>query len=390
LKVAIVSFGHVDVILPLIKHLKRYSIIVDLYLCFSLNRKAESILDFSDKIISTNFTNSDKTEELLDPYIKNYLGDISNVHFFIFYNDKLRSSRNFCLTKILAKKLKLYDIVHFNGINGVLPILIYRLRKKELIFTIHDIRSHSGEKTRFNFTERLNKFIIKSKYPVIVQNISDFEKLRDKYYSIKEKFRFIPFGELELYREFEIKDQKKSCSDILFFGRISKYKGIEYLIMALEILKKRGFHYNTIIAGNGEVYFETGELHELNILLINKHVSNSELVSLIRNTKIVVCPYTDATQSGVVMTAFAFNTPVIASDVGSFPEVVKDGITGFLVKPKDTVELASKISILLNSPELLKEMSNNIDLMAVSGEYSWNQIAEKVTKLYASVCEYNK
>ena len=207
MKVAIVSFGHVDVVLPLLKHLQGSSVIVDLYLCFSLNRKSESILDFSDKTIPTGFTNDKKTEELLGPEIIKYLGDKTKVQFFIFYNQKLRSVRNIFLSKTLTDRLKLYDIVHFNGTNGILPILIYLLRKKKLIFTIHDLQSHSGESTRFNFAEKLNEFILRSKYPVIVQNVQDLEKLKNEYFEVKDKFKFIPFGETEIYREFEKEDQ---------------------------------------------------------------------------------------------------------------------------------------------------------------------------------------
>ena len=83
-KIAIISFGHVDVILPLFKNLENTFLNIDLLFCFSLNWKSESILDFTDKPITTGFTDYKKTEELLGIEIKNYLGDISKVKFFIF------------------------------------------------------------------------------------------------------------------------------------------------------------------------------------------------------------------------------------------------------------------------------------------------------------------
>jgi glycosyltransferase involved in cell wall biosynthesis len=203
-----------------------------------------------------------------------------------------------------------------------------------LVFTIHDIHSHSGEKTRYNFAERLNRFIIKSRFPLVVQNYSDYKYLIKKYSNISEKFYFIPFGILDIYNEFKSKNTDIISSDVLFFGRISPYKGIEYLIEAIKKLKTEGVTLNTIIAGPGYVYFQTEDLGKFGIKLINRYIKNEELVSLIENTKVVVCPYRDATQSGVVMTAFSFNKPVVASDVGSFSEVIKDGTTGFLVPPQ--------------------------------------------------------
>ncbi len=382
MKVALVSFGHADVSLSLFKKLKKLPIGIDLFFCFSLNRKSESILNFSDKPITTGFTDDIKTEELLGYEIKKYLEDISGVRFFIFYNLKLRSLKNFFLSIKFAKGLKNYDIIHFNGTNGVLPILIFLLRKKKLIFTIHDIHSHSGEKTRRNFVERLNYYIARSRYPLIVQNMSDFTYLVEKFSENSKKFWFIPFGVLDIYRAFENSEVKASESDLLLFGRISKYKGIEFLIESLKILKKKGYNYKTIIAGSGDVYFNTDDFCELNILLINRYIPNSEIVSLIKNTKIVVCPYTDATQSGVAMTAFAFNKPVIASSVGSFPEVIKDGVTGGLVKPRDPEQLSEKIQLFLSNLDLLGKMVTNISEFQDKSNYSWNNIIDKVKNLY--------
>ncbi len=385
MKIAIVSFGHVDVILPLVKHLSGSNVDVSLFLCFSLKRKFESILDFSDKEISTGFTDRLKTDELLGPEILNYLGDDIKVHFFIFKNQKLRSLMNLFLSKILTRRLKNYDIIHFNGINGVLPVLIYMLRKKRLLFTIHDIQSHSGEKTRFNFSERISRYILKSKYPVIIHNLSDFRKVQQDYFSLKDKYRYIPFGEIEVYREFKEEGIESEYSDLLFFGRFSPYKGIEYLISSLQILDEKSFSIKTIIAGNGEVYFDITNLSDLGVVLINRYIPTKELVSLIRNTKIIVCPYTDATQSGVVMTAFAFNKPIIATNVGNFPEIIKNGLTGSLISPYEPNELADKIQFFLKDTDLLNVISLNIQKEKLTGDYSWSKISQKTKDLYSSI-----
>jgi glycosyltransferase involved in cell wall biosynthesis len=54
--------------------------------------------------------------------------------------------------------------------------------------------------------------------------------------------------------------------------------------------------------------------------LIDRYLSNSDAAALFRSASVVVCPYRDATQSGVVLSAFAFGVPVIASAVGGLPE----------------------------------------------------------------------
>ena len=385
MKIALVSFGYSDSVIPLFKQLKYKGIEIDLIFCYSLNRKSDSILDFTDKKISTGFLSENKIKEILPEEIKKYLIDISTVKFFIFHNLKLRSIKNFFLSVLLAKKLKTYDIIHFNGTNGVLPLLIFFLKRKKLIFTIHDIHSHSGEKPRYNFAEKMNEYIIRSPYPLIVQNTTDFEYLIINHPDIAAKFRFIPLGILDIFREFKSKPKEIPKSDLLFFGRISPYKGIEYLLDAIRALYSRGIVLKTVIAGQGDIYFRKDDFEKLGIKLINRYIPNEELVSLIEGSKIVICPYTDATQSGVVMTAFAFNKSVIASDIESFKDVIIDGINGFLVPPRNSKELASKISISLSNPELLDDMSNNIQRLSATSNYSWNQITEKMTELYSSV-----
>lgn len=385
MKIALVSFGHVDVVLPLFKTLYKQSNNIDLIFCFALNRKSESLLDFSDKEVHTGFLTADKTAKILSTEIKNYLGDISAVKFFIYYNLKLRSFKNFFLSIKLVKKLKNYDVIHFNGTNGVLPLLIYLLRKKKLVFTLHDIIAHSGEKTRFNFAEKMNKYIIRSKYPLIVQNLTDYEYLREKHSSIADKFKFIPFGVLDIYREYKCDKKEIFFSDILFFGRVSPYKGIEYLVEAIEELHTKGLKLNTIIAGSGQIYFEIKNFNQLKITFINKYISNLELVALIEGTKMVVCPYTDATQSGVVMTAFAFQRPVIASNVGGFKDVIIDGYNGLLVPPKNSKALADAILKLIYDNDLRKNMNKNIDeFEKENSEFAWENISDKLVEVYHS------
>lgn len=71
--------------------------------------------------------------------------------------------------------------------------------------------------------------------------------------------------------------------------------------------------------------------------------------------------------------------------MGGLPEVVKDGITGYLVPPKNVNELADKMRILLNNSEIMNAMNNNINYLITSGEYSWDQISLKMQELYGSI-----
>ena len=90
----------------------------------------------------------------------------------------------------------------------------------------------------------------------------------------------------------------------------------------------------------------------------------------------MVCPYTDATQSGVIMSSFAFNKPVIATNVGGLPEMVKHEHYGIIIPEKDSNTLAENIIMLWKHPEKLKKYSDNIKQDYNTGFQSWKQIAE--------------
>ena len=72
------------------------------------------------------------------------------------------------------------------------------------------------------------------------------------------------------------------------------------------------------------------------------YVSNDQTASLFERAQVAVCPYVNATQSGVVLTAFAFGCPVVATDAGGLPEYVTDGVSGSVVPAGDDAALAAR------------------------------------------------
>lgn len=170
---------------------------------------------------------------------------------------------------------------------------------------------------------------------------------------------------------------------ILFFGRISPYKGIDYLINAV---KRMTGDVQLIIAGGGTVYFPKS-LYEgdCRITLINRYIDMSELYELITNCGIVVCPYTDATQSGVVMTAYSLYKPVIVTDVGGLPEMVDDGKTGFVIPRKSVEALYKVLEEIYSNPSILQTLSDNIKKKYLSGVGSWQAIANQYLSIYTNI-----
>ena len=204
------------------------------------------------------------------------------------------------------------------------------------------------------------------------------------------KIEIILHGDYSFFKQWEIKEIKTPKNNILFFGTIRPYKGVEYLIEAEKIIKKNISNLTVTIAGEGNIRkYEKRISRNSNFIILNKFIPDDEVAELFQKASLVVLPYTQGSQSGIVHIAYAFKKPVVATNVGSIPEVVDDGKTGFVVPPKDSVALAEAMIKILKDNELRKEMGENA-YRKMKEELSWDKIAEKTVEVYKEAIERHK
>jgi glycosyltransferase involved in cell wall biosynthesis len=79
------------------------------------------------------------------------------------------------------------------------------------------------------------------------------------------------------------------------------------------------------------------------VRIVDRYVPDEEVATYFVAADLVVLPYKSATQSGIVQTAFAFGRPVVVTAVGGLPDVVSDGVTGYVVPPEDPPALAAAV-----------------------------------------------
>ncbi len=135
---------------------------------------------------------------------------------------------------------------------------------------------------------------------------------------------------------------------VLFFGFIREYKGLRYLIESLPLVRAK-LDVHLLIAG--EVWGDAKPYHELisclgmtaSVTLVERYIPNEEVARYFAASDLVVIPYVSATQSGIVQLAYGFDKPVVVSRVGGLPEVVEEGVTGYLVPPKDSASISSAV-----------------------------------------------
>lgn len=322
---------------------------------------------------------SQKDYQYLEPYFQG----VASINFIVHSRKSLATSFS---TSVKAfqyiRKIK-PDVFHLEALQirsvGLIPSLFL---VKKLLIAVHDPVPHTGESSwKINLTRFLfYHFPVDKGYFLY----SDFARQQFEIHhkNIKSPRYVLQLNPYSYYTNY-LKTKDRQRKHILFFGRLSPYKGIDVLLKAVTHVFKKFPNELLVIAGksfNGyEPDREAAEKNKDNIKILNRYITNEELVSLISEAKFIVCPYKDATQSGVLMTANAIHTPVIATRVGAFPEHIENNVTGMLIPVNDPDKLAEKMIAALEN-DFYKIMENN--LIKNQETTSWAS-SNKTTLLHA-------
>jgi alpha-maltose-1-phosphate synthase len=276
------------------------------------------------------------------------------------------------------------DVIHVQLGGSIIDLALLPFFKIfPLVSTFHDVKLHLGEGSFFSefvrFWER------KYSDQIIVHGKILKEQMIKEYHLSENKVHSIPIGEHEVapFKKYIKSDLQEDENLVLFFGRIWKYKGLEYLIMAEPLITKEVPDAKIIIAGTGEDFqkYENMMVNRDNFIIHNYRIPYNEGAELFQRCNLVVLPYIDASQSGVIPTAYGFKKPVVVTRVGSIPEIVDDGITGIIVPPKNISALAKAIIKLLKNKKLRRQMGENA-FMKLKTDLSWDNIAEETIQVY--------
>lgn len=179
-----------------------------------------------------------------------------------------------------------------------------------------------------------------------------------------------------------------SIKKALFVGGFRPIKGIDYLIKAIPEVKKRINEFELILAGSSTEN-DKNRIRDLAVSLgINDNIKilgfipQENLKDIYRGANIFVLPSLNEAQSLVVLEAMSHALPIVASNVGGIPDVIKDGENGLLVKPGNSESIAEAIIRLLTNKDLYKRCSNGaVEYMKT---YPREQYINNLIKVYDS------
>lgn len=261
----------------------------------------------------------------------------------LVYYKKFKTTNPFDsrISELVSKITKLHPDFIWYLDSSILPLQIStKIQRIKQLLTLHDAGyfhpSHNSSlKQRLHdlYAQFLLKKSIKGVSDILVLSGESQVKYLATYQHLNGKVHLMNLGA-------HIPDIASKCPEelhsvnhsyYLFFGRIDKYKGLSIMCNAYSMFSDEN-KLPLVIAGKG--YFSLEERHlieqDQRIIVLNRYITDSEMIWLFQNARALVLPYIEATQSGIIPIAYRFGIPVITSNVPGLTQFVEDGKTGFI------------------------------------------------------------
>ena len=249
----------------------------------------------------------------------------------------------------------------FEFFDRTILMLYYKLCGKKIALTAHNV--NIGR--RDSRDSHLNRLTLKIQYRLVDHIFVHTEQMREELradFGVREQAITVliyplniavPDTQLtpdEAKAQLGIRDGERT---ILFFGAIAPYKGLDFLVTAFQRIIARDAKHRLIIAGRPkggcEKYWADVQetisrtIDRTQVIQDINYIPDQKLELYFKAADVIVLPYREIFQSGILFLAYSFGLPVVAADVGSLRETIIEGRTGFVCRPRDPVDLAKTI-----------------------------------------------
>jgi glycosyltransferase involved in cell wall biosynthesis len=287
------------------------------------------------------------------------------------------------------------EIVHFQWWTTFLSPIFFvmmvflKARGKKIIFTVHNVLGHET-----NIIDRIvTKIMFMFPDFFVLHSTKNIEKMEELFGIEKKRMARIPHGIYDFYENEKVtkkESRKKLGIDdktpvALSFGNIREYKGVDILIKAFAVVKDEIPDACLIIAGKPWIDWKPNQklIEEYNlkknVRTFLDYVSMSDVKHYFKACDLVALPYKEfEAQSGPGNIALAFHKPLIVSNTGGLPDLLKN--KEFVIEKNNARQLAEKIIKILKNKKIAEQLSK--DSKEMCREYSWKDIGKKTANLY--------
>lgn len=292
------------------------------------------------------------------------------------------------LSVLKALRIDDVDIIHAQSFSAGVPVLaLRRLTGKPAVITVHGtylgmwgslVPSWQAE-----LLEVIERLVLFRNYDRIITVDKHFRNLASKLGYPTDRITYIPNG-VELER-FSPGVNRGRSANFLFVGRLVAQKGLEYLVRASALLKKKGLDFSVDIVGDGPLNDDIRKLvHELGVedcVRFLGYVSDDALPRIYSEADIFVLPSVWEGLPLTILEAWASELPVIATNVGGIGDVSVHAENALVVPSGDVEAFAEAMEQLISDTSLRKKLGKNGRELVESG-YTWKRVAERTMEVY--------
>ncbi len=291
------------------------------------------------------------------------------------------------LEAVLVARWRNIAVMHLQTVNSVdlLMVLAARLAGLKVVTTVHNVNPLHGKMTPTH--RRLLQLMYDLSHRLIIHTASGKAEIMNLFGLPEDKIAVIPHGDYSFFvaeqaSAARVQDQRHGARDMLFFGAIRPNKGLDVLLEAMPMIRQAHADCCLYIVGEPvggfEPYRATIDRLGLGeaVVEVLHYVGNDEVAGFFKGALVAVLPYREITQSGVMQIAFACGTPVVASDLPGFREIIDPGVNGLLVRPDDPQALGAACCELLADPERARAMGA-ASRERMHRDFSWDTIARR-------------
>jgi glycosyltransferase involved in cell wall biosynthesis len=305
------------------------------------------------------------------------IGDF-NFHPYVAYKGNfffrnIQNWYNFFIKALLIYYFgKPYDVVVASNplMNGFIAMLVGKITGAKVIVEVNGnfedaFKYGHGESEKPGLTERIKERISMMIIPFIIKHVDAAKLLYDSQLNIfkinkKKKNITMSFPDIVPTKVF-IDNEKSDGKYILLLGYPWFLKGVDILIQAFNKISDDFPEYRLKIVGwcpeGKEQYYKLAQGNKK--IELCDPVPYAEVVELMSNCSLYVLASRTEAMGRVLIEAMACKKPIIASNVGGVPFIVKDGFNGLLFENENIDELAEKIRLLFSNPELGGKLAEN-------------------------------
>lgn len=354
-------------------------------------------LNINIKLVTSVHTKNDFNPDIEVNYSFGKLFRSKNNFFNLFFLAKG------CISSLLQSFNEKRNIIHLHffgfKFHFLLLFFLFYFFRRKIILTIHDVEEIT-KKNRNSLFLKLSLFIFHLSDACIVHNnftkktLNQFSKNRfnhlytvhhGNYDDYVDRMNYAYKGTSKYKNIFKAK-----CKHILFFGKVKANKGLDTLIdgykrfFDLNISKKI---FKLIIVGSindkklhEDLLLKLTDKKRYEIFTFFEFVSEKDLHYLFTNSDLIILPYNQIYQSGVMLLAIAYKKPILLSDLEPFKEIITDSKNHhdiLFFKKNNYIDLSKKLSLFFQKKKKISKYKFKLD-----NDYSWNIIAKKMYNIY--------